>query len=188
MFPHRFEYPEDNVFWWQLRLERHLYDKKTVFLVVEIDHEEEETAVENTIGPASKIIAYGIWERTGRNKATQKRFAAKNTLLNMLDSELGFVIYKLEYSRILHITSFHMTSHSNTSFANIKFIKNNCEGGKMVSRPKVPETRRGFIARLEAVAAASQSVWEKVLFGYYGLVVTGAARHRSKFSVQRCSD
>jgi hypothetical protein len=159
-----------------------------VFLVVEIDHEEEETAVENTVGPASKIIAYGIWERTGRNKATQKRFVAKNTLLNMLDSELGFVIYKLEYSRILHITSFHMTSHSNTSFANIKFIKNNCEGGKMVSRPKVPETRRGFIARLEAVAAASQSVWEKVLFGYHGLVVTGAARHRSKFSVQRCSD
>jgi hypothetical protein len=95
MFPHRFEYPEDNVFWWQPRLERHLYDKKTVFLVVGIDHEDEETTVENTVGPASKIIAYGIWERTGRNDATQKRFAAKNTWLNMLDSELGFVIYKL---------------------------------------------------------------------------------------------
>jgi hypothetical protein len=67
MFPHRFEYLEDNVFWWQLRLERHLYDKKTVFIVVEIDHEEEETAVENTVGPASKLIAYGIWERTGQN-------------------------------------------------------------------------------------------------------------------------
>jgi hypothetical protein len=37
-----------------------------------------------------------------------------------------------------------MTSYSNTLFANIEFIKNNCEGGKMVSKPKVPETRRGF--------------------------------------------
>ena len=56
MWPHRLEYPEDNVFWWQLRLERHLYDKRTMFLVVEIDHAEEETAAENTIGPASKIM------------------------------------------------------------------------------------------------------------------------------------
>ena len=95
MWRHRFEYPEDNVFWWQLKLERHLYDKKTVFIVIEVDHEEEEAALENTAGLASKIIAYGIWERTGGKKAAQERFAAKNTWLNMLDSELGFVTHKL---------------------------------------------------------------------------------------------
>ena len=60
MWPHRLEYPEDNVFWWQLRLERHLYDKRTMFLVVEIDHAEEETATENTIGLRQRLCLWNL--------------------------------------------------------------------------------------------------------------------------------
>lgn len=48
-----------------------------------------------TLSACVKDYAYGIWERTGGNKAAKKRFAAKNTWLNILDSESSFVIHKL---------------------------------------------------------------------------------------------
>ena len=88
MWPHRHEYPTDNDFWWQLKLERHLYDKKAVFLVAEIDRDEEKQGAEKPIGPASTIISYAIWERIGCNKAAKQRFAAKNTWMNIFDSKL----------------------------------------------------------------------------------------------------
>ncbi len=69
-------------------MERHLYDKKSTFLVVELDSEEDTKGAEKSTGPASTIISYGIWERFGSNKAVRKRFVAKNTWLNTLDSKL----------------------------------------------------------------------------------------------------
>ncbi|KAF1990071.1 hypothetical protein K402DRAFT_371027 [Aulographum hederae CBS 113979] len=90
MWPHRHEYPEDNVFWWQLKIERHLYDKKAVFLVVETDPEDEKAGgTDKATGPASVVISYIIWERIGCNKDARKRFAEKNTWLNVFDSTVA---------------------------------------------------------------------------------------------------
>jgi hypothetical protein len=88
MWVKRKEYPEDNFFWWQLKLERHLYDKKSTFLVVEVDGEKDTRDAEKPTRPAATIISYGIWERFGSNNAARERFAAKNTWLNALDSKL----------------------------------------------------------------------------------------------------
>jgi hypothetical protein len=52
MWVKRKEYPEDNFFWWQLKLERHLYDKNSTFLVVEVDGEEDTRGAEKPTGPA----------------------------------------------------------------------------------------------------------------------------------------
>jgi hypothetical protein len=93
MCPKRKEYSEYNFFWWQLKLERHLYDKKPIFLVVDLDSEEDNRGAETPRGPASTITSYGIWERFGSNKAARERFAAKNSWLNTLDSKLSFVSY-----------------------------------------------------------------------------------------------
>lgn len=88
MWPKRKVYPEDNFFWWQLKLERHLYDQNSTVLVAEIDGQEDSKGAEKRPGPAALIISYGVWERFGCNKAARQRFAAKNTWMNALDSKL----------------------------------------------------------------------------------------------------
>ncbi|KAE8451782.1 hypothetical protein EG329_002622 [Mollisiaceae sp. DMI_Dod_QoI] len=86
--PQRLEFPEDNSTWMRLRLEKHLYDKRSTFLVVELDQSETEGTVSALAGkgPASTIISYGIWVRMGKDAAARHRFREKNTWLNALDS------------------------------------------------------------------------------------------------------
>ena len=119
MWPKRKQYPEDNFFWWQLKLERHLYDKRSVFLVVEIEGSgpslsqsqscdipssgarDVTTSAVTTADesqrqsqtPKSTIISYGIWIRMGSNQAARERFAKKNAWMNVLDGEHRTVLY-----------------------------------------------------------------------------------------------
>jgi hypothetical protein len=85
MWPKRKAYPEDNFFWLQLKLERHLYDPKSTFLVVEIDDHEDGRDLVKCSGPAATIISYGIWERFGCNKAARQRLAANDSWRNTVD-------------------------------------------------------------------------------------------------------
>ncbi|PMD56197.1 uncharacterized protein K444DRAFT_665856 [Hyaloscypha bicolor E] len=86
--PNRLEYPEDNSTWMRLKLEKHLYDRRSTFLVVELDGSEVEgnTSLLKSRGPVSTIISYGIWVRLGDNAAAKETFRKKNTWLNALDS------------------------------------------------------------------------------------------------------
>lgn len=87
MWPHRDEFPEDNFFFWQLNLEKHMHHKSHVFLVAELVPDKEE-ALEKKPVAAPTIISYAIWIRHGRNAAARRLIAKKNTWLNMLDSTL----------------------------------------------------------------------------------------------------
>jgi hypothetical protein len=71
--PNRLEYPEDNSTWMRLKLEKHLYDRRSTLL--------------KSRGPVSTIISYGIWVRLGDNAAAKETFRKKNTWLNALDCE-----------------------------------------------------------------------------------------------------
>ncbi|PVH80967.1 hypothetical protein DL98DRAFT_515093 [Cadophora sp. DSE1049] len=84
MWPHHRQFPEDNFFFWQLKLQDWLYDKKFTFIVMVLD--------EGDAGPDSKedvivdkIISYAIWKRDGRSKAAKAIWAKKNTTLNTID-------------------------------------------------------------------------------------------------------
>lgn len=114
MWPKRKVYPEDNFFWWQLKLERHLYDPKSTVLVVEIDGQEDGKDPEKRSGPAAIIISYGVWERVGCNKTARQRFAAKNTWMNTLDSRffLGSQTKRIvSTSRCWHMPTFLFLLH-----------------------------------------------------------------------------
>jgi len=41
MWPYRHQYPEDNFFFWQLKLQEWLYDKKCTFIVMVLDNDDE---------------------------------------------------------------------------------------------------------------------------------------------------
>lgn len=95
--PRRREFPEDNWTWMRLKLESLLYSKRSTFLVIEIDGDGKEKAPEASANyqagtppstePCTTIISYGIWVRMGNDERARKRFAAKNTWLNMLDGK-----------------------------------------------------------------------------------------------------
>lgn len=101
----------------RLRLEKHLYDRRSTFLVVELDGSEIEanTSSLKTKGPASIIISYGIWIRMGDDAAAKERFREKNTWLNALDcksldrAELSFHIFRGNFrlARTLRLGNFH---------------------------------------------------------------------------------
>jgi hypothetical protein len=97
MWPHRREYPEDNFFFWQFRLQSLLYDKKFVFIVMVLDDDDEDAGLASRIdAPPGTIISYGIWGRFGKSKAAKKRWKAKNTLLNIVDSMFpSNIIFKM---------------------------------------------------------------------------------------------
>jgi hypothetical protein len=115
--PHRLEYPEDNATWMQLRLEKLLYDRRSTFLVVELDESgiESNPSSLKTRGPASIIISYRIWVRMGDDAAANERFREKNTWLNALDcksldrAELLFHNFReiVRLARTLRLENFH---------------------------------------------------------------------------------
>lgn len=84
MWPKWREYPEDNFFFWQLKLQDWLYDKKTLFLVVVTDAGDPGPDGEGEALPGT-IISYCIWERLGTSKEAKRIWAQKNTWQNMLD-------------------------------------------------------------------------------------------------------
>ena len=93
MWPHRFKYPDDNSFFWNIHLKEMLYDPRMVFLVVELDDSDAdgEKQVPRT------VISYGIWERIGSDAAAKKRARAKNTWGNLFDGT------ETPHSRLQHV-------------------------------------------------------------------------------------
>jgi hypothetical protein len=87
MWPHRHEYPEDSFFFWQLKLQDWLYDKKFTFIVVVLDAGDKGPDAKDEVVPDT-IISYAIWKRDGSSKEAKAIWAKKNTILNIIDSKL----------------------------------------------------------------------------------------------------
>lgn len=83
MWRYRHQFPEDNFFFWQLTLERLIYDVKTVFLVMVLDANDTDLKTDDV---PDTIISYIIWVREGTSEEAKKRHAEKSTWLNMVDS------------------------------------------------------------------------------------------------------
>jgi hypothetical protein len=86
MWPYRRQYPEDNFFFWQLKLQEWLYDKKCTFIVMVLDDDDERSLGTSEV-VRDTIISFAIWERDGSSKEAKAIWAKKNTMLNMIDSE-----------------------------------------------------------------------------------------------------
>jgi len=86
MWPYRHQYPEDNFFFWQLKLQEWLYDKKCTFIVMVLDNDDESPLATSEVA-RDTIISYAIWRRDGSSKEAKAIWAEKNTLLNIIDSE-----------------------------------------------------------------------------------------------------
>jgi hypothetical protein len=139
--PHRLEYPEDNSTWMRLRLEKHLYDRRSTFLVVELDGSEIEsnTSSLNTRGPASVIISYGIWVRMGDDAAAKGRFREKNTWLNALDCKS---LSRAEFHFIFSVKL--SVSHKRCAwkaFTDTRTPSHDSTSLPMVYKPKIYPTR-----------------------------------------------
>ena len=95
MWPKRREFPEDNFFFWQLRLKEWLYDPRQTFLVMVLDAGDLPlVAGKQQVGVRDTIVSYVIWERLGHSSVARRRWAGKDTWLNLLDSAsaLGFLV------------------------------------------------------------------------------------------------
>lgn len=86
MWPHLHEYPKDNFFFWQLKLEKLLYDKKTVFIVMVLDAGDKGPDTLATAVPDT-IVSYAIWELDGSSKEARRKWNTKDTWMNVLDRE-----------------------------------------------------------------------------------------------------
>ena len=87
MWPKRHEYPEDNFFFWQLQLQKWLYDPKQTFLVMVCNADDDPPGVEKSVVvPDDTIVSYVIWERLGHSSVARRRWAQKDTWQNLLDS------------------------------------------------------------------------------------------------------
>ena len=91
MWPKRHEFPEDNFFFWQLQLQKWLYDPKQTFLVMVFDADDPPSVGEKPIGEKpvvvpDTIVSYVIWERLGHSSVARRRWAQKDTWQNLLDS------------------------------------------------------------------------------------------------------
>lgn len=88
MWPKWREFPEDNFFFWQLKLKSWLYDKTTLFIVAVTDAGDPGPKGESEAIPDT-IISYCIWERFGNSNEAKRIYAEKNTWQNMLDGEVA---------------------------------------------------------------------------------------------------
>jgi hypothetical protein len=82
------QYPEDNFFFWQLKLEKWLYSKKTNFIVMVLDAEDpgpDDGNKRGAVAPGT-VISYCIWARNGKSDTAKKIWREKNTWLNKIDS------------------------------------------------------------------------------------------------------
>lgn len=76
------QYPEDNYFFWQVRLTEDLYNERNSFIVAVTEENDNFEEV-----PLNYPIAYGIWERLGTSEAAKAIWRSKNTWQNLFDSE-----------------------------------------------------------------------------------------------------
>lgn len=84
MWRYRHEYPEDNFFFWQMKLKNWLYDKKTTFIVIVLDSGD--PGLDGGLTLTDTIISYAIWEREGISSEAKTIWAKKNTMHNIADS------------------------------------------------------------------------------------------------------
>ena len=85
MWPKRHEFPEDNFSFWQLQLEKWLYDPKKTFLVMVLEAQDPPPSKGTPVIPDT-IISCVIWERLGHSAIAKRRWAEKDTWKNLLDS------------------------------------------------------------------------------------------------------
>ena len=85
LWPKRHEFPEDNFSFWQLQLEKWLYDPKTTFLVMVLEAHDTSPS-ELTPEIPGTIISCVIWERFGHSAIAKRRRAEKDTWQNKLHS------------------------------------------------------------------------------------------------------
>jgi hypothetical protein len=108
MYPYRGRFPEDNFTWFQLRLQKLLYDKRTTFLVIEIDgdgskvesypYQGEPNGAQEA--PNSTIISYAVWIRMGCDAAAKQRMKEKNTWMNMLDGGSTHIYHSCRFATV----------------------------------------------------------------------------------------
>lgn len=86
MWQYRHQYPEDNFFFWQLKLQEWLYDKQCTIIVMVLE-DDDEVPLANGEVVRDRIISHAIWRRDGSSREARAVWAKKNTWLNILDSK-----------------------------------------------------------------------------------------------------
>jgi len=90
LWPKRDQYPEDYSLWTHSVLDMVLHDKNRVLLVVEMsrDKGDQDDSVNGaTANPASVVVSFGIWWRTGDASSVRKWFDSNKAWVNDVDGK-----------------------------------------------------------------------------------------------------